>query len=317
MRTRLLPLLFLTTALHAQVVITQSGQWTVPPGVDTITVELIGPGGNGGTNGGGGGGGGGYARRSYAVSDGTTYSIVIGAGGSGQATTVGGLGMLALAGANGTSVPNPTIGGGGAGGSGLGGEVAYTGGNGGGGYWTYFGGGGGGAAGPSAAGGAGGNTIAWTGQCLTPGGAGGSSSGGPFGSGGKGAGFTDGNCTVSNPAADGGNYGAGGGGGNGIGSPVGLGAGGACIISWNAASALAPEATQGSCTLRTTGTSVFVDLPATSTAATITVHDAMGRTVWSGVARGTTHELPLPVGGAYVVRMNADGRTCTQRVVVE
>jgi hypothetical protein len=42
----------------AQVTFTSSGQFIVPAGVDTITVEMIGAGGNGASNGGGGGGGG-------------------------------------------------------------------------------------------------------------------------------------------------------------------------------------------------------------------------------------------------------------------
>ncbi|MBK6628913.1 MAG: hypothetical protein IPG35_15200 [Flavobacteriales bacterium] len=187
--------------------LTQTGPWTAPAGVDTITVELIGPGGNGGTNGGGGGGGGGYVRRTVAVQPGSTISFVVGTGGSGLGTIAGGLGLIAEAGANGTSVPNPNIGGGGAGGAGIGGTVNRSGGPGGGGYWTYFGGGGGGAAGAQGNGGPGGNTIAWNGNCLTPGGAGGSGGGAPAGAGGKGAGFTDANCTVTDPEGHGGAFG--------------------------------------------------------------------------------------------------------------
>ena len=41
-----------SSALFAQATFTSSGQFTVPAGVDTITVELIGAGGNGASNGG-------------------------------------------------------------------------------------------------------------------------------------------------------------------------------------------------------------------------------------------------------------------------
>ena len=75
--------------------------WTVPPCVNEITVEAWGGGGGGGAvwsrfnptdNGSpsaeactaaGGGGGGGFARRTYAVTPGQVYTIVVGAGGAG------------------------------------------------------------------------------------------------------------------------------------------------------------------------------------------------------------------------------------------
>src|SRR6185503_10086610 len=101
------------TALSAQVIFTSSGTFVVPAGVDTVTFELVGAGGNGAANGGGGGGGGGYARRISPVTPGTSYSIVVGSGGSGVTTVVGGIGVQANAGANGTTVPNPNVGGGG------------------------------------------------------------------------------------------------------------------------------------------------------------------------------------------------------------
>ena len=220
-------------SLSAQITFTSSGTFVVPPGVENMTVELVGPGGNGASNGGGGGGGGAYASAVYEVTPGTNYSVVVGTGGSGLATSISALGISAGAGGNATITPNPNIGGGGQGGVAQGGDVNRNGGPGGGGYYTYFGGGGGGAAGPTANGGVGGNTIVWTGgNCLTPGGAAGVGGGSPAGDGGKGAGFTDNNCTVSNPAANGQSYGGGGGGGNGIGSAVGIGGGGYCRISW-------------------------------------------------------------------------------------
>jgi hypothetical protein len=214
---------------------TSSGTFTVPDGVTSVFIEVVGAGGSGGYNGTGGGGGGGYASGNYAVTPGGTLGVVIGVPGLGaiSGTTSVGDFIAATGGENGVSVPNPEIGGGGAGGIGSGGNIAnYTGGIGGGGYYTYFGGGGGGAAGALGNGGVGGNTIAWVGICLTPGGDGGVSGGLPGGNGGKGAGFTDAFCNVSDPAAPGLDFGGGGGGGNGNGGLPANGAPGFCKIKW-------------------------------------------------------------------------------------
>ncbi len=214
---------------------TVSGSFVIPSGANSITVEVVGAGGSGGINGSGGGGGGGYAMGVYTVTPGTSYAVTIGAGGAGSSggTTSFGSLISASGGANGNSVSNPNIGGGGAGGVGSNGTIANrTGGAGGGGYYTYFGGGGGGAAGSTANGTNGGNTITWTGVCQTPGGTAGTGGGAPGGNGGKGAGFTDVNCSVSDPSGNGLNYGGGGGGGNGSGGGPGTGANGYCIVSW-------------------------------------------------------------------------------------
>ncbi len=61
---------------------------------------------------------------------------------------------------------------------------------------------------------------------------------------------------------------------------------------------------------------VHLVLPAHTTA-TVAVHDAGGRAVWNGTVRATQRTIALPGSGTYVVRMHTDGRTCTQRVVVE
>ncbi len=218
-------------------IFTTSGNFMVPAGISSLTVEVIGAGGNGGINGGGGGGGGGYAKGIYNVTQMSNISVVVGVGGGGSSsgtTSFGGM-IQATAGANGSWVNNPNIGGGGAGGVGIGGTIVNrTGGTGGGGYWTYYGGGGAGAAGPSSNGGNGGNTIAFTGICaITPGGSAGISGGSPAGNGGKGAGYVNSNCTTENPVADGVSYGGGGGGQNGSGwEPVGNGAGGYCMVTW-------------------------------------------------------------------------------------
>lgn len=310
MRSVLLPFLFLTGMLSAQVVITESMQWTVPAGVDNITIELIGAGGNGAPNGGGGGGGGGYARRTTAVTAGTSYSIVVGTGGSGLGTIVGGMGMFAEAGGNGSNAANPNVGGGGAAGAGVGGTTNRAGGAGGGGYNTYFGGGGGGAAGAASNGGAGGNTIVWTGQCITPGGAGGTSGGGMAGAGGKGAGFTDPNCTVADPAADGGNFGAGGGGGNGNSAPAGTGGNGVCIITFNTADAVTEH-------------SVLSDVSATfldgrlqvrnaPMGAICTLLDARGAVLWSGAAGAFVGDVPA---GFHILQVRVGDEVEVLRVV--
>ncbi len=233
-----LSLLFLSLAASAQSgsqEFTTSGSFTVPAGVSEIFVEVVGAGGNGGYNGTGGGGGGGYASGNFTVTPGDVLDVAIGVPGLGgvSGTTIVEDLLYATGGENGVSVPNPEIGGGGAAGFGNGGNISnFTGGAGGGGYYTYFGGGGGGAAGADGNGGVGGNTIAWVGICLTPGGDGGVSGGAPAGNGGKGAGFVDAFCGVSDPAASGTNYGAGGGGGNGNGGGPGNGAPGYARITW-------------------------------------------------------------------------------------
>ncbi len=212
-----------------------SGDFTVPAGVTSITIEVVGGGGGGGINGTGGGGGGGYSLGTYSVTPSEIIPVTIGAAGGVNTpggTTIVGTFNQATGGEPGVSVPNPEVGGGGAGGVGSGGTLNYTGGIGGGGYYTYFGGGGGGAAGSLGNGSNGGDTIPWTGICQTPGGSGGAGGGIPAGSGGKGAGFTDASCNITDPSAPGMPYGGGGGGGNGNGGGPGLGYSGYALISW-------------------------------------------------------------------------------------
>ncbi|MCX6312298.1 MAG: T9SS type A sorting domain-containing protein [Bacteroidetes bacterium] len=228
----LLSVVLLSNSLFSQTgaqAFTASGMFTVPAGVTSITIQVVGGGGSGGGNGTGGGGGGGFSMGVYSVTPLSTFPVTIGT--AGGTTSVGAL-IQATGGGQGVSVPNPQIGGGGAGGVGSGGTVNFTGGIGGGGFYTYFGGGGGGAAGSTGNGGIGGNTIAWTGICQTPGGSAGIAGGAPGGDGGKGAGFTDVNCNITNPSAGGVNYGGGGGGGNGNGGGPGVGANGYALITW-------------------------------------------------------------------------------------
>lgn len=284
--------------------------FTVPASVTSVTIEVVGGGGSGGGNGGGGGGGGGYAKGSYNVIPGATLAVQVGAGGSSSAGTSSVSGLIsATGGANGVSVSNPNIGGGGAGGTGTGGNIAnYTGGNGGGGYWTYFGGGGAGAAGSVSNGTNGGNTIAWTGVCQTPGGSAGTGGGAPGGNGGKGAGFTDSGCNISNPSAGGANFGGGGGGGNGNGGGAGTGAGGYCQISWLSCAAPAaptnstPATNQVICANNTT---------TLSAAGTATVNWYATPTSTTSLFTGNSYVTPTLTAGSYTYYA-ASTNTCAE-----
>ncbi len=265
---------------------TSSGVFTVPASVTSITIEVVGAGGSGGSNGGGGGGGGGYALGTYTVVPLTTINIIVGTGGGSPSagTTSAGTLISATGGANGTSVPNPNLGGGGAGGAGTGGTSANrTGGTGGGGYWTYFGGGGAGAAGSSTNGSNGGNTILWTGNCVTPGGAAGNGGGAPGGNGGKGAGFTDVNCNITDPAAGGVNYGGGGGGGNGNGGVPGVGAGGYCLISWGPTSVNNSTTSSNVISVSKNPFTDFIHLENTLGTEIFSLINVAGQLVWSGM----------------------------------
>lgn len=130
------------------VTLTSSGNWTAPSGVSSITVEAWGGGGAGGgqsitSDGGGGGGGGAYSKKNtLAVVAGTSYTVVVGSGGTGVAGGTGGNGgdsyfintstVLAKGGIGGApSSGTPPAGGlGGAAASGVG-DVKFSGGQGG------------------------------------------------------------------------------------------------------------------------------------------------------------------------------------------
>ena len=295
----------LTSAIaSAQSTYTSNGTFTVPAGVTSVNIEVVGAGGSGGGSGGGGGGGGGYASGTFTVVPGATHAITVGAGGSGTTTSVSGLGISATAGGNGGIVPNPNLGGGGTGGVGTGGTVNRTGGAGGGGFWTYFGGGGGGAAGSTGDGGVGGNTVIFNGVCLTPGGDGGLSGGAPGGDGGKGAGFTDANCNVTNPAGTGSNYGGGGGGANGNGGAAGTGNSGYVHISW-CGTVLPPTGSEGQ---------------SFCAGATVAALNANGTGVlWYSTATGGTPldaNTPIVNGAHYFASQTVDGCESTTRLDV-
>lgn len=74
---------------QGQQVLSGSGSFTVPCGVTSITVQVIGGGGGGGRSsnnnqGGTGGSGGGFAQATIPVSSGQSFTYVVGAGGVGQ-----------------------------------------------------------------------------------------------------------------------------------------------------------------------------------------------------------------------------------------
>lgn len=177
-----------------------SGTWTCPSGVYSVNVLCIGGGGGGGratspsasyTDGGGGGGGGLGWKNSISVSPGTTYSVVVGNGGSGSSTNgaSGGNGGVSyfintstVRGGGGSGGYGGSYGGYGGGGGDYIGDGGGNGGSGGGGsYGQLRSGGGGGAGGFSGAGGTGGtgSTTAQAGYAGTAnsGAAGGGSSG--------------------------------------------------------------------------------------------------------------------------------------------
>ncbi|MFN3753551.1 LamG-like jellyroll fold domain-containing protein [Flavobacterium sp.] len=196
---------------QSQIIYTNSGTFTAPTGVTSIQVEAYGAGGGGGyggtTNkdGAGGGGGGGYSRNtSIPVTAGTSYTITIGAMGTGATSSASPNGMN---GGNTTATFGATtitayggIGGfgysnGGAGGTGGSGST-FNGGSGGAGLNGIGSGGGGGAAGPTSNGGLG----------TVP--TGGTAGGGNAGAGGNGTTASSGAGSSSIT-----NYGGGGGGG--------------------------------------------------------------------------------------------------------
>jgi hypothetical protein len=260
-----------------------SNTWTVPAGVTSIEVLVVGGGGSGGGSTAGGGGGGGLVyQTAYAVTSGTAYTVTVGAGGAQVSNQV-----VGNSGGNSVFGPLTAIGGGGGGATsastafvgkngGSGGGGAYYGGrtaapgtgtagqgnNGGlsGSDGNYPGGGGGGAGAAGAAptssksgnGGAGlsydisGSTVSYAG-----GGGGGSNyAGGNGGTGGGGAGTSDGNAGTAGTA----NTGGGGGGGWLYASGTG-GAGGSGVVIVRYKSAF------GSAATFTSSPTSYIDIP--------------------------------------------------------
>lgn len=194
--------------------------FTVPCGVTSIIVEAWGAGGGGGrstTNGRttGGGGGGAYAKKTFAVNAGDSFSYSVGSGGSGSTGVKNGGdtwfdSATSLMARGGKGATNDTENGSGLGGGQLPaepsvGDIVFKGGNGGNGNGTgavYGSGGGGGGARTFSDGGNGGNGSTFF---VGIGGVGGTSTA-PGGNGG------DGEGTASGTLKNGINYGGGGGG---------------------------------------------------------------------------------------------------------
>jgi hypothetical protein len=318
--TTLALLAFSALTLSAQTAtqaFTSSGTFTVPAGVTTISIEVVGAGGTGGGNGGGGGGGGGYASGTYTVTPLSTLPVIVGTGSNGPTIGTSSVSTFisATGGDNGTSVSNPNIGGGGVGGTGTGGSINYTGGTGGGGYWTYFGGGGGGAAGSAGNGTNGGNTIAWTGICQTPGGAGGASGGAPGGAGGKGAGFTDANCNVTDPSVAGANYGGGGGGANGNGGAAAAGADGYVIISW-LTTGINTHFVNEDLVISPNPFTHTINVQHASGDETFELVNAFGQMIWSGknIERNDFSDLP---NGVYFLKVTSQETVRIRKLIKE
>lgn len=254
---------------------TGSNAWTVPSGMDSVRVLVVGGGGGGGQNGGGGGGGGQVVHNaSFSVTPNASLSVSIGAAGAGPGTQVadwdnaGGLGgttsfstISALGGGGGgTRGGNPHANngqpgytGGGGGGSQTTGGIGSSGAHGGNGHEAgcdATGGGGGGASGASGTAGAyrdggdGGNGVAsdisGTSRHYGGGGAGGGTCDNSQGQTWSGTPGLGGGATASQAALA--NTGGGGGGGGAVGWSLygGAGGSGVVILSWQGL-ALAPS----------------------------------------------------------------------------
>lgn len=170
--------------------------WTCPPGVHAVRVECYGGGGGGGgtgiNQGGGGGGGGAFAaRNAVPVTPGTTYTVVVGAGGvrdshnGGSSTFTGDSGVQVIA-VGGTGGVADALGAGGSAASSTGDTgLKFSGGAGGAGVnGPGQSGGGGGASGNKLATGAAGGASIGGGSPTGPAGGTGANGGGSGGSGG-------------------------------------------------------------------------------------------------------------------------------------
>lgn len=296
--------------LMDSVMFSTDGSFTVPQGVDSLIIEVIGQGGNGGANGGGGGGGGGYALGVYAVTAGTTYSVSVNVAGS----AVNGL-VATTAGSNGYSVLNPSIGGGGAGGIAIGGTLKnYAGGIGGGGYQGYSGGGGGGAGGFNGFGQSGQSTS--SSACVSVGGQGGNGGGPWSGSGGDGGGHDMLICPAPSPAQFGMAPGGGGGGAGNTGN-AGLGGPGLCKIKWKVPTGIAAVAAnlQGSpvYSIPFDGTIRFTS---SQQGLQFKLYSSTGELIWEGDNINSNNFSSLK-SSVYLLRVQSEQAFGVYRVVVQ
>jgi len=223
-------LLSLNSIAQTTQTFTASGTFTVPSGINSITVECWGAGGRGGSaiqNGqneaGGGGGGGAYSKKVVSVTAGTPYSVNVGAGGFDDTNLNGGdsyfNNISTVVGHGGLGVVTNTLTGGSGGSwSASDGDSGFSGGSGGIGVSSSYGGGGGSSAGTG--------SIGTNGNNSTSGIA-------PAGGGNGGGGGTT-NPSSGTPGTAPGGGGGGATKGNGNGSPVGSsGANGQVKVTYN------------------------------------------------------------------------------------
>lgn len=127
----LLSFCIMAGSVHAEVAtFTSSGSWTVPTGVTSVDVLVVGGGGGGGYGYGGGGGGGDVNyTTAYSVTPNQTITVTVGAGGTGSSSfsVKGGDGgtssfdsYSSIGGGGGGSITNPDGNSGGSGGGGAG-----------------------------------------------------------------------------------------------------------------------------------------------------------------------------------------------------
>lgn len=221
------------------------GVWTAPLGVTSVQYLVVGGGGSGGDQYGGGGGAGGAVGGELSVTPGSSYTLLVGAGGNDSQfdTKIGYAG-----GAGGSGVSGKGANGGCGGGGGVAGKGTGSQGYGGGSNNSFYGGGGGGmgAAGGNAgvSGGAGGGGISSSisGSAVWYAGGGGGGANAGEAAGGAGGGGAGGNKDRPNGGAN-----TGGGGGGAYTSGGGKGGSGVVVLNYTINTPAAPtdvEATQ-------------------------------------------------------------------------
>ena len=277
--------------------------FTIPAGVNSITVQAWGAGGGGGidaanNNGGPGGGGGAYASSVITVSPGNSYTIVVGAGGSGAinggaAATAGGqssFGALVIASGGGFSTTSTAGQGGQA--SGSTGNIKFSGSNGGNGNTaTNSGGGGGGASGNA------GNVVANGANGATAG-TGGAGGDGPDGDGGKGG--NNGVTTGANAAQPGTTPGGGGGGRGDNGGNSAAGAIGRVMITWTCPAATISYTSLSFCKSVTSAPVTITGSAGgafSATPAGLTINSSTGEINPSTGTSGTTYTVHYQIAG--------------------
>ena len=283
--------------------LTGSGNWTVPTGVTTVTVEMWGGGGGGGAKiatgtaaRGSGGGGGGYTRATLTgLTGGSTIAYSV--GGGGLAGLVSGS-VAPSAGTNTTFVGVTTAGGGGAGKNKVDTTTPLTGGAGGTGLTASGGTGESWTSGQNA--GAGAGAGGWSGSAGVVGGNGGSVTSGTGGVGGGTApskGGDGGTCVNATVGASGGSPGGGGAGGSATSANTingGPGAAGTIILTYSVA---------GSPPSVTTPTSASVTNVSATLGANVVANSGATITDYGVVYAATSVNAAPTLGGTGVTKL--------------